>query len=197
MTAQLQHVPVSVIHFSFASATPLLDTVILYSSAKAKMHLCQNFLPKWNGITFYKDPLSNLQGIQALTDATRSASFRGFYDQRGFSATWPPEFWQYFQKLPDPSLATVEIYPIIIAVVLWAHKDKSYPGTYIPWYLVLPWYHALFFLVFKIPTITLKYISSPNLLQVLHVLLLYSPSYHYFLKASRVRHRLQLLIISH
>lgn len=75
---------------------------------------------------------------------------------------------------------------------------------------ILPWYlHTLVFGTALVPCpslsglqnthhyLKIQYISSPNLLQVPHVLLLYSPSYHYFLKASRVRQQLQLLIISH
>ncbi|KAI2666821.1 hypothetical protein H4Q32_026527 [Labeo rohita] len=88
-----------------------------------EMHLWQQFLSSWNGISFfYNDYISQPEDIQLYTDAAPSIGFGGYYSGRWFASEWPPEFSHLAQQSDSPSSTLFEIYPVIIAAILWGHE---------------------------------------------------------------------------
>ncbi|KAI2646043.1 enzymatic polyprotein [Labeo rohita] len=60
--------------------------------------------------------------IQLYTDAAPSTGFGGYYSGRWFASEWPPEFSHLAQQSDSPSSTLFEIYPVIIAAILWGHE---------------------------------------------------------------------------
>lgn len=61
------------------------------------------------------DDVVNAADIQLYTDATMT-SFGGFYDNQWFQGDFPPEILE-----EKTSMAFFELYPIVMACVLWGH----------------------------------------------------------------------------
>ncbi|KAL0194682.1 hypothetical protein M9458_008254, partial [Cirrhinus mrigala] len=105
------------------SIPSLHDKVTLDEGCKMEMHLWQQFLSSWNGISFfYNDYVSQPEDIQLYTDAAPSTGFGGYYSGRWFASEWPPEFSHLAQQSDSPSSTLFEIYPVIIAAILWGHE---------------------------------------------------------------------------
>ncbi|XP_030253189.1 uncharacterized protein LOC115569298 [Sparus aurata] len=104
---------------SIASSVPSLhDNVTLDNSCKMELKLWHQFLSSWNGISFFYDTnITSSEDIQLSTDAAPSIGFGGYFSGKWFSAKWPPEF-----SSLSPSSAIYEMYPVIIAAILWGHK---------------------------------------------------------------------------
>ncbi|XP_049894744.1 uncharacterized protein LOC126386432 [Epinephelus moara] len=102
---------------SKAAAIPSLhDRVILDDACKMEMCMRLHFLSSWNGISFfYDDFITQPEDIQLFTDTAPSTGFGGYYGGRWFASIWPPES-------RSPSSALHELYPIIIAAILWGHE---------------------------------------------------------------------------
>nr|XP_033936284.1 uncharacterized protein LOC117444996 [Pseudochaenichthys georgianus] len=106
-----------------ASVPSIHDRLVLDDACKMEMHLWQDFLSSWNGISFfYDDFITKPEDIQLFTDAAPSIGFGGYYAGRWFSSTWPPEFTALNSQTLSPSSALHELYPIIIAAILWGHE---------------------------------------------------------------------------
>ncbi|RXN07697.1 tyrosine recombinase [Labeo rohita] len=74
------------------------------------MHLWQQFLSSWNGISFfYNDYISQAEDIQLYTDAAPSIGFGGYYSGRWFASEWPPEFSHLAQQSDSPSSTLFEM----------------------------------------------------------------------------------------
>ncbi|XP_027136074.1 uncharacterized protein LOC113746034 [Larimichthys crocea] len=104
---------------SIATSTPNLhDHITLNEASKMELKLWHHFLSSWNGISFfYDDHVTKPEDIQLFTDAAPSAGFGGFYSGKWFAAAWPHEF------PPLPHSSTIhEIYPVIVAAILWGHE---------------------------------------------------------------------------
>ncbi|XP_051994017.1 uncharacterized protein LOC127651992 [Xyrauchen texanus] len=107
-----------------ATIPSLHDKVTLDEACKMEMHLWQKFLSSWNGISFiYNDYITQPEDIQLYTDAAPSTGFRGYYSGHWFASEWPPEFRRFVQQSDvPPSSALYEMYPVIIAAILWGHE---------------------------------------------------------------------------
>lgn len=104
-----------------AAARSLHDKVSLDATCRLEMRLWKQFLDSWNGISFfYDDFVSRPEDIQLFTDAAPSVGFGGFYQGKWFAATWPPEILAVSSGVPSSAL--FEIYPIVIAAILWGHE---------------------------------------------------------------------------
>ncbi len=87
------------------------------------MHLWQQFLSSWNGISFFNnDYATQPEDIQLYTDAAPSTGFGGYYSGRWVASEWPPEFSHLVQQTDSPLSAHYEMYPVIIAAILWGHE---------------------------------------------------------------------------
>ncbi|XP_042251963.1 uncharacterized protein LOC121886109 [Thunnus maccoyii] len=104
---------------SIATAVPSIHNhVTLDSACKMELKMWHQFLSSWNGISFfYDDHVTDANDIQLYTDAAPSVGFGGYYGGRWFSAKWPPDF-----SSLAPSSTISEMYPIIIAAILWGHE---------------------------------------------------------------------------
>ncbi|XP_055030533.2 uncharacterized protein [Misgurnus anguillicaudatus] len=106
-----------------ATIPSLHDKITLDEACKMEMRLWQQFLSSWNGISFfYNDYITHPEDIQMYTDAAPSIGFGGYYSGRWFASEWPPEFSNLIQQSDFPSSALYEMYPVIIAAILWGHK---------------------------------------------------------------------------
>ncbi|XP_049902504.1 uncharacterized protein LOC126391655 [Epinephelus moara] len=76
-----------------------------------------------NGISFfYDDFITHPADIQLYTDAAPSVGFGGYYGGRWFAAAWPSEFESLDVESRSPSSALYELYPVIIATLIWGHE---------------------------------------------------------------------------
>lgn len=77
------------------------------------------FLEQWNGISFFLESQdTNAEDLQFFTDATPTG-FGGFYQGKWFSGRFEDNM------IPDntkASMALFELYPIVMATVLWGHS---------------------------------------------------------------------------
>nr|XP_055023094.1 uncharacterized protein LOC129413423 [Misgurnus anguillicaudatus] len=106
-----------------ATIPSLHDKITLDEACKMEMRLWQQFLSSWNGISFfYNDYITHPEDIQMYTDAAPSIGFGGYYSGRWFASEWPPEFSNLIQQSDFPSSALYEMYPVIIAAILWGHE---------------------------------------------------------------------------
>nr|XP_033955088.1 uncharacterized protein LOC117458605 [Pseudochaenichthys georgianus] len=106
-----------------ASVPSIHDRLVLDDACKMDMHLWQDFLSSWNGISFfYDDFITKPEDIQLFTNTAPSIGIGGYYAGRWFSSTWPPEFTALNSQTLSLSSALHELYPIIIAAVLWGHE---------------------------------------------------------------------------
>jgi len=90
-----------------------------------------NFLNEWNGISlFLHDKVSRASDMHFYTDATQTG-FGGYLDGRWFQGKFPPDLLCYNDKASG-SMALYELYPIVVAAVLWGHlwTDREF------WYIV-------------------------------------------------------------
>ncbi len=66
----------------------------------------------------YEDPVSNID-LHLHTDAS-GVGFGGIYKNAWFSSPWPVEL--DLSSTGDMSIALQELYPIVVAAILWGHK---------------------------------------------------------------------------
>ncbi|XP_030292106.1 uncharacterized protein LOC115592964 [Sparus aurata] len=104
---------------SLSAAIPSLhDHITLDNPCKMELRMWRDFLSSWNGISFfYDDHVTQPQDIQLYTDAAPSVGFGGYYGGRWFTSAWPPEL-----SSLSPSSALFELYPVVIAALLWGHE---------------------------------------------------------------------------
>ncbi|XP_054463932.1 uncharacterized protein LOC129098839 [Anoplopoma fimbria] len=101
-----------------ASVPNLHGHASLDKACKTELKLWHQFLSSWNGISlFYDDHITKPEDIQLFTDAAPSIGFGGFYGSKWFSAEWPHEF-----SSLTPSSAISEMYPVVIAAILWGRE---------------------------------------------------------------------------
>ncbi|XP_029904174.1 uncharacterized protein LOC115356996 [Myripristis murdjan] len=110
-------------HLLAISATipSLHDFVTLDAACKMELHMWRDFLSSWNGVSFfYDDHLTQPEDIQLYTDAAPSIGFGGYYGGKWFASKWPPEMFSL-----SHSSALYELYPVVIAALLWGHEWSS------------------------------------------------------------------------
>ena len=90
--------------------------VYINKACRSDMHMWSLFLKQWNGVSFFiNDNITQSADMQLYTDAT-DRSFAGFYNNRWFQGFFPEEL------LDGTSMAFCELYPIVMACVLWGHQ---------------------------------------------------------------------------
>ncbi|XP_061175615.1 uncharacterized protein LOC133184543 [Saccostrea echinata] len=87
----------------------------------------ETFLKQWNGHSFFlEENVTCASDISLYTDASSTIGYGGYYYGEWFQGKWPPEI----QDLGDDtlSMALLELYPIVVAAVIWGHKCSfSFP----------------------------------------------------------------------
>ena len=106
-----------------ASVRDSFHYVHLDKECKSDLKMWLEFLSTWNGINFFYEPqLMSAADMHLYTDASSTKGFGGFYQGKWFYDTWPKELPDISDK--TLSMAFLELYPIVVAAVLWG-KDWS------------------------------------------------------------------------
>ena len=86
-------------------------------SCRPDLAMWSSFLEGWNGVSFFiNDDITNAADISLFTDATLT-SFGGIYVNQWFQGDFP---WELSNE--QTSMAFYELYPIVMACVLWGHN---------------------------------------------------------------------------
>lgn len=86
-------------------------------SCRPDLVMWSRFLQGWNGVSFFiNDDITNAADINLFTDATLT-SFGGIYVNHWFQGDFPSEL-----SKEQISMAFYELYPIVMACVLWGHN---------------------------------------------------------------------------
>lgn len=86
-------------------------------SCRPDLVMWSRFLEGWNGVSFFiDDDITNAADINLFTDATIT-SFGGIYVNQWFQGDFPYEL-----SNEQTSMAFYELYPIVMACVLWGHN---------------------------------------------------------------------------
>ncbi|VDI15265.1 Hypothetical predicted protein [Mytilus galloprovincialis] len=109
---------------SFVSHLIKLSTRVKKLSHHVHIKACRpdlvmwsKFLNNWNGVSFFlNDNIVKAADMQLFTDATLT-SFGGFYQNHWFQGNFPEDL----ILTEESSIAFFELYPIVMACVLWGH----------------------------------------------------------------------------
>lgn len=110
---------------SFVSRLIKLSTTVeklhyhvkITDECRADLAMWSDFLRQWNGVSFFLDShITNSADLHLFTDATLD-SFGGIYQNQWFQGFFPQRL-----KNTEPSMALFELYPIVMACVLWGHQ---------------------------------------------------------------------------
>ena len=91
-----------------------------------RLDLCMwlKFLSHWNGISFFlNDQITKAAKIKLFTDAT-DKTFGGIYGNKWFQGHFPSEILSSLDPKDKLSMAFNELYPIVMALLLWGHQWK-------------------------------------------------------------------------
>ena len=82
------------------------------------------FLQNWNGINMFYSAffISNFD-MELFADASSTLGFGGFFREKWFYSSWPSEL----NNLTEGhlSMAFLELYPVVVAAILWGGSWKS------------------------------------------------------------------------
>lgn len=89
------------------------------------------FLTKWNGVSmFYNINNISSDDMRLYTDASGSLGYGGYYIYKGvglwFSEKWPSCVSNIAGDDKEVSIAFRELYPIVVAAILWGHMWKKH-----------------------------------------------------------------------
>lgn len=98
------------------SVKELHHHVTLTAAVRSDLAMWSVFLKNWNGVSFFlDDQVTPAVDMELYTDATLT-SFAGYFKNKWFQGFFPEEL--YAEK---QSMALFELYPIVMACVLWGH----------------------------------------------------------------------------
>ena len=99
------------------TAKKLHHRIQINNECRLDLAMWSLFLRNWNGVSFFiNDNITKAADIQLYTDATQT-SFGGFYQNQWFQGDFPLELLD-----EQTSMAFYELYPIVMACVLWGHN---------------------------------------------------------------------------
>lgn len=103
------------------SVSELYYHVNLSSECRKDLAMWGKFLNGWNGKSFFlEENITCTYDISLYTDASSNHGFGGYYAGRWFQGKWTEEIHNLGS---DPlSMALLELYPIVVAIVLWGHE---------------------------------------------------------------------------
>ena len=110
--------------YTATSVKKLHHHVSLNNDCKADIRMWQYLLSHWNGVSFFLDNhVTKAHDMCLYTDAAGSVGFGGFFENQWFNGVWPPEL--SYENNDEISIAFQELYPIIIAALLWGQYWTS------------------------------------------------------------------------
>lgn len=95
--------------------------VHLTRDCKDDLMMWLQFLKNWNGVSLFHEPfITTAADFSLFTDASSTKGFGGYFQGKWFSNPWPCDL----PAVSDNSLsmAFLELYPIVVAAVLWGDK---------------------------------------------------------------------------
>ena len=110
---------------SFVSYLIALSTTVkklhhhvkISQECRRDLDMWSDFLTSWNGVSFFmNDCITEAADMQLYTDAT-ATSFGDFFQDKWFQGDFPAEILD-----ENTSMAFFQLYPIVMACVLWGHK---------------------------------------------------------------------------
>ncbi|XP_071171222.1 uncharacterized protein [Mytilus edulis] len=92
--------------------------VTLSAECRDDLKMWYIFLKQWNCVSFFYDTFTtNSADFELFTDAASTLGFGGYFKGHWFCSSWPPELQNILDS--DMSMAFRELYPIVVAAVLW------------------------------------------------------------------------------
>ncbi len=102
-----------------SSVSKLHHYIKISAECRSDMNMWSKFLQDWNGVSmFMDDELTLADDMQFFTDATPRA-YAGYYCGKWFQECFPDSF---ISSDAVASMALYELYPIVMAAVLWGDK---------------------------------------------------------------------------
>ena len=103
-----------------ATAKELHHHLKLSPACRQDMLMWGKFLSEWNGVSFFLDDHITLAAdFMLFTDSTDTA-YGGYFNRSWFQGKFPLSICH-----KKPSMAFLELYPIVMACVLWGHTWTS------------------------------------------------------------------------
>lgn len=100
------------------SVTALHHHVHFTAECRSDLSMWLKFLKDWNGVSlFLQSDFTKAADMEFFTDATPSG-FGGYFAGHWFNGKFPQHF---IPKGTVSSMALCELYPIVVAAVLWGH----------------------------------------------------------------------------
>jgi hypothetical protein len=104
-----------------SSVRELHHRVHLNSACREDLIMWKLFIEQWNGVSFfYEIKKTPADSMHLYTDASSTIGFGGYFQGHWFCDKWPHELPKEEDK--DTSMAFRELYPIVIAALLWGHQ---------------------------------------------------------------------------
>ena len=95
-----------------ASVHKLNHHISLNSEARSDIKWWLDFLPKWNGVSFFQENLTSAKSLHLFTDAS-NIGMGGVFNHKWFACTWPEHFLSH-------DINFKEIFAIFSAISAWA-----------------------------------------------------------------------------
>lgn len=97
--------------------------VNLNQDCQKEIHMWKNFLVQWNGVSmFYDQYFTSAADMELFTDASSTVGYGGYHGQQWFAEEWSEAFIQQIGKGDLISMSFMELYPIVVAALLWGHQ---------------------------------------------------------------------------
>ena len=98
--------------------TKMTDYIHLSEMVCKELKMWKLFLSQWNGVAlFLENNVTLAHDMHLFTDASSTCGFGGYFKGKWFMGEWPVEIQQLNNK--SVSMALLELYPIVIASLLW------------------------------------------------------------------------------
>lgn len=95
----------------------------LNQQCQSDIRMWKDFLLHWNGISlFYDNHLTSAADMELFTDASSTIGFGGYFGNRWFASSWPNAIVQQLEATHVISMAFMELYPIVVAAILWGES---------------------------------------------------------------------------
>ncbi|CAG2188986.1 unnamed protein product [Mytilus edulis] len=105
-------------------AKELHHFVRLNKECRIDLEFWLRFLKNWNGINmFYNSTFISSYDMELYTDASSTIGFGGYFGGKWFYSSWPTEIKNITNS--KHSMAFFELYPIVVAAVLWGASWKT------------------------------------------------------------------------
>jgi hypothetical protein len=103
------------------SVTELHHHVKLTRECQLDMQMWRTFLATWNGVSFFLEAeFVDSSTLGLSTDASGTIGYGGYWQGQWFQGHWPDHL--NLEKGSDVSIAYMELYPIMVAALLWGEQ---------------------------------------------------------------------------